>query len=116
MMTALREYQDDKGMWHQLVDHPEAWPETSCTAMFTFALVRGVKAGWIDQKEFAPCARKAWIALTGYLDANAELTQICRGTAKRNDLEYYLNRPRLTGAMYGQAAILWTSTALLSPP
>jgi unsaturated rhamnogalacturonyl hydrolase len=115
LMSALVHYQDEKGMWHQLVDRSDAWPETSCTAMFTFALVRGVKAGWIDPKEYALPARRAWLALVGYLDANAELTQICRGTAKKNDLQYYLDRPRLTGAMYGQAALLWTAAELAAP-
>jgi unsaturated rhamnogalacturonyl hydrolase len=115
LMSALLHYQDEKGMWHQLVDRSDAWPETSCTAMFTFALVRGVKAGWIDPKQYALPARRAWLALVGYLDANAELTQICRGTAKKNDLQYYLDRPRLTGAMYGQAALLWTATELVAP-
>jgi unsaturated rhamnogalacturonyl hydrolase len=113
MMAALLLHQDDKGMWHQLIDHPEAWPETSCTAMFTFALVRGIKAGWLDPKEFGLPTRRAWIALVGYLDANAELTQICRGTAKKNDLQYYLDRQRVTGAMYGQAALLWTAAELI---
>jgi rhamnogalacturonyl hydrolase YesR len=36
-------------MWRQLVDDesPRNWPETSSTGMFTFALVTGVKNGWL---------------------------------------------------------------------
>jgi hypothetical protein len=25
----------------EMIDHPEAWPETSSTAMFTFAMITG---------------------------------------------------------------------------
>ena len=31
MMKALLEFQSKDGMWRQLIDHPEAWPETSST-------------------------------------------------------------------------------------
>jgi len=39
MMAALLEYQGEDGLWRQLIDHPEAWSETSGTGMFTFAIV-----------------------------------------------------------------------------
>ena len=36
MMEALLRFQGKDGMWRQLIDRPESWPESSCTAMFTF--------------------------------------------------------------------------------
>ena len=39
MMNALLEYQAEDGMWRQLIDKPEAWKETSSTAMFGYAFV-----------------------------------------------------------------------------
>ena len=48
MMASLLQYQGKDGMWRQLIDHDEAWPETSSTAMFTFAMITGVKNGWLD--------------------------------------------------------------------
>ena len=48
MMAALLKYQDADGMWRELLDHPEAWPESSSSAMFSFALISGVKHGWLD--------------------------------------------------------------------
>lgn len=113
MMSALLEYQGKDGMWHQLIDHPEAWPETSSTGMFTFAMITGVKKGWLEEATYAPAARKAWIALVGYVDQNANVTSICEGTNKKNDLEYYLSRPRRTGDFHGQAPVLWCASALL---
>jgi rhamnogalacturonyl hydrolase YesR len=113
MMKALLVFQGQDGMWRQLIDHPEAWPETSSTGMFTFALVTGVKNGWLDAATYGPAARKAWLALVGYIDQNADITSVCEGTNKRNDLAYYLARPRRTGDLHGQAPILWSASALL---
>jgi len=113
MMAALLKYQANDGMWRQLIDHPEAWPETSSTGMFTFAMVTGVKNGWLDEKAYAPAARKAWLALLRYLEPNGDIREVCEGTGKKNDLQYYLDRKRITGDFHGQAPILWTASALL---
>ena len=113
MMAALLRYQGKDGMWRELIDHEEAWPETSSSAMFTFAMVTGVKNGWLDAGIYGPAARKAWIAVAGYIDQNSDLTNVCEGTGKQNSLPYYLARKRRTGDFHGQAAVLWAATALL---
>jgi rhamnogalacturonyl hydrolase YesR len=113
MMKSLLEFQGKDGMWRQLIDHPEAWPETSGTGMFTFAMVTGVKNGWLDAKTYGPAARQAWLALIGYIDQHADVTSVCAGTNKLNDLAYYLSRPRMTGDFHGQAPVLWSASALL---
>jgi rhamnogalacturonyl hydrolase YesR len=113
MMAALLNYQGADGMWRQLIDHSEAWPETSSSAMFSFAMITGVKHGWLDAPTYAPAARKAWIAVTGYIDQNYDVTQVCEGTNKLNSLDYYLARKRRTGDLHGQAPILWAASALL---
>src|ERR1035437_1963065 len=61
-------------MWRQLIDHPEAWPESSGTGMFTFAMVTGVKNGWLDAKTYGPAARPDWLALIGAIDQHADVT------------------------------------------
>jgi unsaturated rhamnogalacturonyl hydrolase len=113
MMASLLKFQSPDGMWRQLIDHPEAWPETSSTGMFTFAMITGVKEQWLDAKTYAPAARKAWLGLVGYIDANGDVRNVCEGTNKLNDLQYYLNRARKTGDLHGQAPILWAASALL---
>jgi unsaturated rhamnogalacturonyl hydrolase len=113
MMAALLHYQTDAGMWRQLIDKSDAWPETSCTGMFTFAFVTGVKNGWLDAKTYAPAARKAWLKLITYINEDGDIREVCTGTGKKNDLQYYLDRPRIVGDMHGQAPVLWTASALL---
>jgi unsaturated rhamnogalacturonyl hydrolase len=113
MMKSLLGFQAQNGLWRQLLDHPEAWPETSSTAMFTFAVITGVKNGWLDRGTYGRAARKGWVGLVRYLDANADIKSVCEGTGKSNDLNYYLQRARITGDLHGQAPILWCASALL---
>ncbi len=113
LMAALLKYQTSDGMWRQLIDHDEAWEESSGSGMFTFALITGVKSGWLDAAAYGPAARKAWIAVTGYIDQNSDVTSVCEGTGKNNSLDYYLERQRKTGDFHGQEPILWAASALL---
>ena len=113
MMESLLKFQGKDGMWRQLLDHPESWPESSCTAMFTFAMITGVKNGWLDKKKYGRAARKGWLGVVSYLDENADLRNVCEGTNKKNDVNYYLNRGRNTGDLHGQAPVLWCASALL---
>ena len=122
MMASLLKYQGEDGLWRQLIDHPEAWAETSSTGMFTFSMVTGVKNGWLPAKTYGPAARKAWLGLIQHLDPQANVRDVCVGTNKANaevgpdqqkQLQYYLDRTRRTGDLHGQAPLLWSATALL---
>lgn len=125
MMAALLEHQAESGLWRQLVDKPEAWEEASGSGMFTYAMVTGVKRGWLAEKRYGPAARNAWLALVDNLDEQYNMKDVCLGTNKAarmvgKDLDkqykYYLARPRRTGDYHGQAALLWTAAALLELP
>lgn len=113
MMASLLNYQDEGGMWRQLIDDKESWFETSSTGMFTFSMITGVKNGWLDEKIYGAAARKAWLALVTYINEDADVTEVCQGTNKMNDRQYYLDRSRNVGDLHGQAPILWCATALL---
>ena len=122
MMTSLLKYQGEDGLWRQLIDHPEAWAETSSTGMFAFAMAAGVKRGWLDAAIYGPAVRKAWFGLVKHLNADGNVTDVCVGTNKGFNeagsdldaqLKFYLARPRNIGDLHGQAPILWTASALL---
>jgi unsaturated rhamnogalacturonyl hydrolase len=113
MMASLLQYQAEDGMWRQLIDDPASWKETSCSGMFTFAFITGVKEGWLDKKIYGPAARKAWLSLIKYINQDNDITDVCEGTNKKNDRQYYLDRKRNTGDFHGQAPLLWCATALL---
>lgn len=113
MMAALLKYQGEDGLWRQLIDRPESWPETSGTGMFTFALVTGVKNGWLAEEPYGPAARQGWLGLVRHLDAAGNVDSVCEGTPKGSTVQYYLDRQRRTGDLHGQAPILWAASALL---
>ena len=113
MMSALLKYQEEDGMWRQIIDDEEAWKETSATAMFTYAMITGVKEGWLNKKIYGTAARKGWLALTDYINTDDELIEVCAGTNIMNSREHYMNRPRIVGDLHGQAPLLWCATALV---
>ncbi|GHU89568.1 hypothetical protein FACS1894174_03230 [Bacteroidia bacterium] len=113
MMETLKAYQRADGMWGQLVDDPSSWAETSGTGMFAYAMITGVKRGWLDKETYAPIAKKAWIALVSYINENNDIKDVCEGTNVGTTKEYYLNRKRITGDMHGQAPLIWCATAFL---
>ncbi|MNI19656.1 hypothetical protein D3C73_731000 [compost metagenome] len=58
-------------------------------------------------------ARRAWLALANYVDDQGAVSEICVGTNKKNDKQYYYDRPRHSGDYHGQAAYMWCVNALL---
>jgi unsaturated rhamnogalacturonyl hydrolase len=112
MMSTLLKYQTDDGMWRQVIDDPEFWNETSSTAMFTYAFITGVNNGWLDKKIYGAAARKAWLALVKYINADDNLTDVCEGTGANNNRDYYMTRKRIAGDLHGQAPVLWCAAAL----
>ena len=113
MMASLLKFQQPDGMWLQIIDDPEAWKETSSTAMFTYAMITGVKNGWLNKKTYGTAARKGWLALISYINHDDELTEVCEGTSIQNDRNHYMQRKRIVGDLHGQAPVLWCATALL---
>jgi unsaturated rhamnogalacturonyl hydrolase len=113
MMAALLKYQAEDGMWRQLIDDPSSWKETSCTGMFTFAFITGVKEGWLDKEIYGPAAEKAWKSLITYINKDGDITGVCEGTNKKNDRQYYLDRKQNVGDLHGQAPLLWCANAWL---
>ena len=116
MMEALAKYQREDGLWNQLVnepDDPRNWGETSCTAMFAYAFAAGVRKGWLDADEYAPRVRKAYLALVDHMDEYANISDVCVGTGKKNDHQYYFDRTKVNGDPHAQAPMLWLCSVLL---
>jgi unsaturated rhamnogalacturonyl hydrolase len=111
MMAALLRYQAPDGMWRQLVDDPDAWKETSATAMFGFAMTVGVKRGLLREPAYRVAANRAWKALAAYIGEDGQVSDVCVGTGQSREVAYYLARPRTTGDLHGQAPLMWFAAA-----
>ena len=113
MMAKIISFQGDDGMWHQLLDDPESYPEASCTGMFIYALATGLDYGWLSFDEYAQVVSTGWDALAGYVDEKGRTENVCIGTNAKDSKKHYLTRPTKTGNFHGQAAVLWSATALI---
>lgn len=96
-LAALRTHQDPTGMWHQVIDVEGSYRELTATCMITFAMLRGMKQGWLDRANFEPCVRKSWPAILTRIGADGSLIDVCEGTGKQTSLRAYLDRKAILG-------------------
>jgi len=101
-------HQDVTGVWHQVIDHPESYRELTATCMITYAMIRGVRRGWLDEEQFAPAIRKGWTAIKARIANDGSLVDVCTGTGKMKSLRQYLDRTAILGrdARGGAMALL----------
>jgi len=106
----IREVQDKTGMWHQVLDMPETYQETSCTGMFALGMIRGVKHGWINQS-YIENIHLAVNAIIKYaLDSEGNVLGVCKGSGCSYEPKYYAQLQTVANDDHGTGIIL----ALLS--
>jgi rhamnogalacturonyl hydrolase YesR len=96
-MAVLAKFQDPDGLWRQVIDHPGAYPEFTATAMIAVAMLRGVRAGWLDEKLYRPRIERAWRAVNARIGPGGILLDVCEGTGKQRTLADYLHRIAIFG-------------------
>ncbi|ADY12654.1 glycoside hydrolase family 88/105 protein [Sphaerochaeta globosa] len=91
--------QDDKGMFHQVLNMKESYQESSCTAMFACAFSRGVRHGWYeDPQPYRDGCIKACEGLKEMaIDTDGHVWGVCRGSEFSCSKHYYAQEllPRL---------------------
>lgn len=112
-LEALLSRQDPSGMWHQVIDHPESYREFTATAMITFAMLRGLRNGWLEHARYEPAVNRAWQALKTRIAPNGDLVDVCTGTGKQKALRDYFDRTAILGPDdRGGAMALMVSTEM----
>lgn len=78
MLYSLLRYQDKNGFWHasllDMAGYPA--PETSATALITYAMAYGVNNKYLDKKIFEPAVMKSWKALTSVINRDGRLRYV----------------------------------------
>jgi unsaturated rhamnogalacturonyl hydrolase len=97
------------GRWHQVLDYPDLWEETSSTAMFLYCICRAVNRGWIDPG-YLDTAHRAFRGLNQKITKDGALLDVCQGTGIGRDLEFYKSRKRPIDDGHGQGAVLLALT------
>jgi rhamnogalacturonyl hydrolase YesR len=112
-MAALARWQDEEGMWRQVIDHPGAYQELSATAMVATSMLRGIRSGWLDIREYQPRVDKAWRAVLARVGSGGRLMDVCESTNKQKSLTDYLRRAAIAGEdARGGAMVLLFATEM----
>ena len=114
MAEALVRTQRPDGLWGQLIDRPEFWSESSGSAMFAYAFLRGTNLGFLPAEPYRQAALGAFGGLKPRVEPDGKLRGVCVGTGRGDSLEYYFDRPTVTGDLHGQAPLLWLCSELLA--
>lgn len=97
-MAALARFQDENGMWRNVIDRPGAYAEYSATAMIAAAMLRGVRNGWLDRAAYEPLVQNAWRAILARTATDGRLVDVCESTGTRGLTDAdYLRRAAILG-------------------
>jgi rhamnogalacturonyl hydrolase YesR len=111
--AGLRRVQAPSGLWHQLLDRPDSYEETSSSAMFVFALTRGINKGWISRPTWAPIVLRGWNGLTTKVNSTGQVEGTCIATGLGWDDTFYLNRPTDVNAAHGYGPIFLAGSEII---
>lgn len=103
--VGIARYQSESGLWHQLLDKEDSYLETSCSAMFTYCIAKGVNEGWLEP-DFAQVAYFGWKGLMTKIDSQGNVSGICPGTGIAPSLIVYYTRPQETNIAMGEGPVL----------
>lgn len=105
-MQGICAYQDECGLWHQIINQPNSYLETSGTAMFMIAILRGVRLGWLD-KSYLQAALRAWEGMKKYcIDDQGSISGICMGSSCSMEVSYYEKLPVVKDDDHGTGVVL----------
>lgn len=110
-VAALKNLQNESGLWNTLLDDPESYQESSCSAGFGYGFLKGYRLGLLDES-YKLAGLRTVDKIISLIDKNGQLDLVSYGTRMGDSLEFYKNIPiQPTG--YGQAlAILLLGEAL----
>ena len=95
LAEGLLDVQDESGMWHQVLDDPDTYLESSSTSMFICAFARGIREGYVERKYHGRMQKsvdKAWSGLLRCcVDNQGNLYGVCQGSGRSFSRDYYRN-------------------------
>jgi len=112
LIRSLAGLQSGTGFWHNMLDKTDTYLETSCTAMFTYAVAKGINEGWINHV-YGPVAVTGWNAITTRILENGAVDGTCEGTTYAHDNTYYYHRGRSIYATHGYGPVLYAGAEMI---
>jgi unsaturated rhamnogalacturonyl hydrolase len=123
LAAGLKRAQDPvSGGWYFIVDKPDRsdnWIDTSGSAMFTYALERGIELGLLDRKAYAPVVAAGYRAITHNARVNSDglvdILSACDGVCVQASYADYVGCKRVVNAKEAAGGFLW-ATAIVEKP
>ena len=113
-VAGLAAVQDGSGRWHQLLDRPDSYLETSASAMFVYAIAHGINRGWLDPKAYGPLVSIGWNAVAQQVNATGQVEGTCVGTGMGFDPMFYYYRPTHVLAAHGYGPVLLAGAEMIA--
>jgi len=110
----LANCQGGTGLWHQLLDQNDTYLETSATALYVYAIARGVNRGWLTANAFGPVLSLAWNAVAQQVNAQGQVENVCIGTGMGFDPAFYRFRPTSVWAAHGFGPVLLAGAEMIT--
>jgi len=111
-IAGIVRYQSASGLWHQLLDKPDSYLETSCSAMFTYSIARAVDAGYVDGS-FASVAERGWAGVMSKIRPDGQIESVCAGTSIGDELTFYYDRPTPLNDVHGVGPVLLAGAEIM---
>lgn len=105
-IKGLARYQSGEGFWHQLIDRPDSYLETSATAIYAYSIAKAINNGWVDKQAYGPMTCLAWNAVTTKVNEKGQVEGTCVGTGMAFDPAFYYYRPVSKYAAHGYGPVL----------
>jgi len=96
-MRILAKFQNQDGLWRNVIDYPGAYPEYSATAMIGYAMLRGLRNGWLKEMPYRAMVDKAWTAVLSRTSSDGHMIDVCESTTRMPSLDAYLHRAAILG-------------------
>jgi rhamnogalacturonyl hydrolase YesR len=106
--------QGGDGLWHQLLDRNDSYPETSASAIFVYCFARGINRGWLDSLAYGPVASLGWNAVAKKVNDKGQVEGTCVGTGMGFDPAFYYYRPTSALAAHGYGPVLLAGAEMIT--
>ena len=106
--------QSGSGLWHQLLDRPDSYLETSASAMFVYAIARGINFGWLDRLADGPAVSVGWNAVAQRINDRGQVEGTCVGTGMGFEPMFYYHRPTSVYAAHGYGPVLLAGAEMIT--
>lgn len=113
-IRGLANTQSSEGFWHQLLDRPDAYLETSATAIYTYSIARAINRGYVDGQVYCPMVCLAWNAVATKVNEHGQVEGTCVGTGMGFDPAFYYYRPVNVYAAHGYGPVLLAGAEMIS--